>query len=255
MLSSVANALRVLEFLVEKGEAGISEIARGLDFTVGTTYRLVATLAEADFVEQSAANRKYRPGSKIPELARRIGQAGGDFTSVAHNRLERLMEQSGQTVNLGVLRGDEVVYVDRAVTDQPMAVSVRIGSRVPAYCTSLGRALLAFSPEEVVEDYSGRLSELGADQPQPAPTAEGLRDILDAVRAEGVAYDDGEFADDIACIAAPILDSRGRVKAALSLSGLRSRVNERRDELAPMVRMAAKELSELLQAVGDDVNM
>src|SRR5687767_7967147 len=110
MLSSVANALRVLEHLVESGEAGVSEVARTLRLTVGTAHRLIAALVEAGFAEQNPANRRYRPGPKIVALARKMNQ-GVDFITLAHSQLERLGAAAGETVNLGVLREEQVVYI------------------------------------------------------------------------------------------------------------------------------------------------
>lgn len=254
MLSSVANALRVLEHLVQHGEAGVSEIARALDLTVGTAHRLVATLVETSYAEQNSSNRRYRPGPKIPELARKM-RRGADFVTLAHRELMDLMTEAGDTVNLAVLRDREVVYIDRAVTDQPLAVTVNIGSRVPAYCTSLGRAILAFSDDEVIEDYLEHLPELAEEAEQPAPTVDELRDILKEARERGFAEDKGEFAPDIACVAAPILDSSQRATAAVSIAGPQTRITERRDELLPMVQRTTKELSGLLQTMGDSARL
>lgn len=250
VLSSVANALRVLEYVAREGEAGISQIARDLGLTVGTVYRLVATLADAGYVEQNPSNRRYRPGPKVPELARVI-RPDSDFVALAHPRLQRLMAEAGETTNVGVLRDGMVVYIDRAVTSQPLAVAVSIGSRVPAYCTSLGRAILAYTDPEVRADYLRRLPRLARNDPQVTPSRDQLTAMLDTTSDRGYAEDNGEFSPDIACLAAPILDARGLAVAAVSVAGLRSRITERRGELLPLVQDAAKELSELLQTLGN----
>ena len=105
MLSSVANSLRVLVTLVNHGEIGVSDIGRELDLTGGTVFRLLSTLCEAGFAEQNLENRKYRPGPQVLELANTI-RSRTSFIDVAHAELETLMNQSAETVNLGVLRGD-----------------------------------------------------------------------------------------------------------------------------------------------------
>lgn len=254
MLSSVTNALRVLEFLVAKGEAGISETARALDLTVGTAHRLVATLVEKGYAEQNSSNRRYRPGPMIPDLARAM-RGSSDFVGIAHTKLIELMAQAGDTVNLAVLRDHDVVYIDRAVTSQPLAVAVSIGSRVPAYCTSLGRVMLAYSSDEVIEDYLDRLPDLAAQAEQPAPGPDELREIIKSAREAGYAQDNGEFSPDIACVAAPILDSSGEPAAAVSVAGPQSRIVQRHGTLVPLVKTTAKELSELLEAMGDSVRL
>jgi DNA-binding IclR family transcriptional regulator len=253
MLSSVANALRVLEYLAETGEAGVSEVARSLRLTVGTAHRLIAALVEAGFAEQNPANRRYRPGPKIVVLARKMHQ-GVDFITLAHAQLERLGAAAGETVNLGVLRDEQVVYIDRVTTDQPLTVSVRIGSRVPAFNTGLGRVLLAFGPDDRRMDYEKRVKKLAAAEGRTID-AKKFTSVLDTVKRKGYADDDGEFDPDIACVAAPIVDSSGRAIAAVSVSGLRTRVRDRRDELTGMVRLAGKEISDLLATVGDEVSL
>jgi DNA-binding IclR family transcriptional regulator len=253
MLSSVANALRVLEHLVDAGEAGVSEVARSLRLTVGTAHRLIAALVEAGFAEQNPANRRYRPGPKIVSLARKMN-SGVDFIALAHSQLERLGAAAGETVNLGVLRDEQVVYIDRVTTDQPLTVSVRIGSRVPAFNTGLGKVLLAFGPDERRKDYEKRLKKIAAAEGRTVD-AKRFASTLDTVKRKGYADDDGEFDPDIACVAAPITDPSGRAIAAVSVSGLRTRVRDRRDELTGMVRLAAKEISDLLATVGDEVTL
>ena len=253
MLSSVANALRVLEHLVESGEAGVSEVARTLRLTVGTAHRLIAALVEAGFAEQNPANRRYRPGPKIVALARKMNQ-GVDFITLAHSQLERLGSAAGETVNLGVLRDEQVVYIDRVTTDQPLTVSVRIGSRVPAFNTGLGKVLLAFGPDDRRKDYEKRVKKIATAEGKTVDPKK-FANLLDAVKRRGYADDDGEFDPDIACVAAPIVDSSGRAIAAVSVSGLRTRVRDRRDELTGMVRLAAKEISDLLATVGDEVSL
>ena len=253
MLSSVSNALRVLEYLAETGEAGVSEVARSLRLTVGTAHRLIAALVEAGFAEQNPANRRYRPGAKIVALARKMNQ-GVDFITLAHGQLERLGAAAGETVNLGVLRDEQVVYVDRVTTDQALTVSVRIGSRVPAFNTGLGKVLLAFGPDDRRKDYEKRVKKIAATEGRTID-AKRFTSTLDTVKRKGYADDDGEFDPDIGCVAAPILDSSGRAIAAISVSGLRTRVRDRRDELTGMVRLAAKEVSDLLATVGDEVTL
>lgn len=254
MLSSVANALRVLEHLVEAGEAGVSEVARNLRLTVGTTHRLLGALVGSGFAEQNAETRRYRPGPKIASLARQM-RAGVDVITLAHHQLERLGEAAGETVNLGVLRDSSVVYIDRVTTDQPLTVAVRIGSQVPAFNTALGKVLLAFGTQGVREEYLRNLEKIAAADGREPPDAKRFRSQLENARRNGYAGDDGEFAPDIACVAAPIFDASGRGIAAISISGLRTRIRDRRDELVGMVRLAAKEISDLLATVGDEVTL
>ena len=251
MLSSVKNALRVLEYLVKNGEGGVSEMGRSLELSPGTVHRLVSTLVESGFADQNAENRKYMPGTRILELANAM-RSRIEFLDLAHGHLERLMERAGETVNLAVLRRSDVVYVDRVVSNQTLAVEVRIGSHVPAYCTALGKALLAFGGREALDGYLERLDEILQDEGHYKPNAAELKTELAKVKTQGYAEDNREFSPDIMCVAAPILNSRGRAIAAVSLSGPATRFGARRESLVPMVEIAGKELTLLLQALGED---
>ena len=188
MLSSVANSLHVLECLVLRGEVGVSDLARELEISVGTAHRLVSTLAEAGFAEQNSSNRKYGAGPKVLELANTV-RSRADFIELGHSSLEALMERSEETVNLGVLRGDDVVYVDRVVSNQPLVVEVRIGSHVPAYCTALGKVLLAYGDPEVRDSYLARLAGIDSFEGARRPSRARLVKELVSVTEQGHAED------------------------------------------------------------------
>lgn len=251
MLSSVANSLRVLVTLVNHGEIGVSDIGRELDLTGGTVFRLLSTLCEAGFAEQNPENRKYRPGPQVLELANTI-RSRTSFIDVAHGELETLMNQSGETVNLGVLRGDSVVYVDRVVgTQHQLVMEVRVGSAIPAYCSAMGKSLLAYADPQVQQDYMDRLPKIVTTEgTTPPPSSDTFTKELDLVVASGHSEDHGEYSPDIACVAAPVLDSLGRAIAAVSISGPRHRIETRRADLIPLVREGGKRLSEMAQRLG-----
>lgn len=249
VLSSAANSLRVLELLAQKGEIGVTDIARELDFTVGTAFRLVSTLVDAGFAQQSSTNKKYGPGLKVLELANMI-RSRANFIELAHPHLEMLMSETNETVNLGVLHGDDVAYVDRVVGRQQLIMEVRIGSRVPAYCTALGKTLLAHVDPQFREAYLARLPYLPAsDGTAPPPRHRLAQELEDVVKA-GVGYDRGELSPDVVCVAAPILDADGRALAAVSVSGPRHRMEKYLPDLTIRVRSTAADLSDLLQRIG-----
>jgi len=250
VLSSVANSLRVLVTLVNHGEIGISDIGRELDLTGGTVFRLLSTLCEAGFAQQNPENRKYRPGPQVLELANTI-RSRTSFIDIAHSELETLMNQSGETVNLGVLRGDSVVYVDRVVgTQHQLVMEVRVGSAIPAFCSAMGKSLLAYADAQVQRNYMERLPKIVTTEGINPPASETFAKELDLVVASGHSEDHGEYSPDIACVAAPVLDSLGRAIAAVSISGPRHRIETRRADLIPLVREGGKRLSEMAQRLG-----
>lgn len=250
MLSSVTNSLRVLVTLVNHGEIGVSDIGRELDLTGGTVFRLLSTLCEAGFAEQNRLNRKYRPGPQVLELANTI-RSRTSYIDIAHGELETLMNQSAETVNLGILRGDDVVYVDRVVgTRHQLVMEVRVGSAIPAFCTAMGKSLLAWAEPGVQRDYLARLSKMTTAEGIAPPARQTFARELELVLTVGHSEDHGEYSPDIACVAAPVLDAAGRAIAAVSISGPRHRIETRRADLIPLVREGAKRLSELAQRLG-----
>src|SRR5439155_13002071 len=120
----------------------LSEIARRVGLTTPTTLRLLNTLRILGYVEQSAATKKYRPALAVLRLGY-AAIAGLGLREVALPYLQRLSERTGETVNLAVLAGSEVVYVERIKRTELITANVHVGSRLPAYSTSMGKVLLA----------------------------------------------------------------------------------------------------------------
>lgn len=250
MLTSVSNALRALEYLVETGEAGVSEIGRQIGVTVGTAHRLVATLVAAGFAEQNPTNRKYRPGQKLLTLANKMRAEESAF-QVAHGHLVQLARAVDETVNLAVLREDHVLYVDKVASEQPFGIEARVGSRLPAYCTALGKVLLGDLDKEELSGYIKRVrgGKKNAEWPPPPPAAK-IREIVQSARDEGVAEDPGECIPDVFCVAAPIYGSGDRVVAAVSISTPRSRFESQRESLTENVRSTAESISHEFRQLG-----
>jgi DNA-binding IclR family transcriptional regulator len=157
--------------------------------------------------------------------------------------MEDLYEATHQIINLGVLDGGEVVYIERISGHQAADVPSRIGGRFPAYCTGLGKAQLAFLPRARCEElFAGPLA---GRTPGSITDAGRLRRELDLVAERGVACDREETEPGIACVAAPVLDRRGQPVAALSVTGAVGRINQA--ALAPAVRTASLGVARVLR--------
>lgn len=249
-LSSVTNALAVLEYLVEADEAGVSEIARHVGVTVGTAHRLVGTLVATGFAEQNPLNRKYLPSQKLVALAQRARRSI-DAREIAHRHLLALVGAVHETGNLAILSNNMVLYTDKVTSDQPFGVEARVGSHLPAYCTALGKILIAGLTDGEVDRYlKGARSTRGRkDMPKP-PTEASFRAQIKRARAEGFAVDNGEYLPDVFCAAAPIRNAQDAVVAALSVSAPRSRFEANKDRFVTEVQRAATELSGSLATLG-----
>jgi IclR family acetate operon transcriptional repressor len=156
-----------------------------------------------------------------------LGQLAGDqlrIRDVAWPHLQRLRDQFNETVNLGMLDGKEVVYIDMAESHHSLRMQARLGSRDPVYSTALGKAILAFTPQE---RWYGHLPERLTSRTQHTLTSRRqLLAELAAVRQRGYALDNGENEEGTICIGAPIFEHTGQVPYAISLSAPASRMDE-----------------------------
>jgi DNA-binding IclR family transcriptional regulator len=249
-LSSVSNSLAVLEYLIESGEAGVSEIARHVKVTVGTSHRLVATLVVTGWAEQNPDNRKYRPSQKVVRLAHKMRKTIS-ARDIAHEHLDRLVRSIHETGNIAVLSDRRVLYVDKVTSDQPFGIEARIGSRLPAHCTALGKVLVSGLDDSGLQAYLSLLKELRDERYKPTPPSpRSFRATIERARKQGYALDSGEYLPDVYCVAAPIRGSNGHVVAAMSISAPRSRFESLQPTLVRDVCAAAAALSERLQDLG-----
>jgi DNA-binding IclR family transcriptional regulator len=243
-LNSVTNAFSVLEYLVEADEAGVSEIARSVGVTIGTAHRLVGTLVTIGWAEQNPDNRKYRPSHRLVALARKMRQELS-AREIAHQYLTDVVKAVRETGNLAILSDQEVLYVDKVTSDQPFGLEARIGSRLPAYCTALGKVLVASLDQPKLDRYLRR------DDHAPAPpTVAQFRAELERVRDQGYAVDRGEYLPDMCCVAAPVRVTGDAVVAAMSVSAPRSRFEANEEHLIRELGEAAEALSETLRNLG-----
>ena len=214
-LQSVRRALRALE-LISEGECGVTELGRKLGVHKATASRLVATLAERGFVERDPATEKYRLGFGLIALAG-AAMGGNDLVRTARPIVEDLADRTHETVNLGVVSGDAVVYIDQ-VTGTRSIVSVNwVGQRTPLHCTSNGKVLLAsMSEAERTRLLEGDLDRL---TPKTITDRKVLRSQFSEIVARGYAQTMEELEEGLNAVAAPIRGIGGDVVAALSVSG------------------------------------
>jgi DNA-binding IclR family transcriptional regulator len=246
MLSTVLHALQVLEHLAEVSEAGVSEISRAVGLAPSTTHRLLAALASKEFLQQNPKTKKYQLGIKIFQLGSSVANRFG-IRQAALVNMEKLAAESGETVNLGILNRAEVIYLEKILNDDPIRIELQVGHSVPAHCTAMGKAILAFQPPEKLEEiissikFEKRTSTTIADR-------ESLRLELAAIKSKGYAIDDGELIEGIKCISAPVVLHQKGAVAAISIAGPSFRLTAARvTELVPLVRKAADETSKYIQ--------
>lgn len=214
---SVANALDVLD-LLGQAESGLrlKDIAERLDLPESTTHRLLASLAARDFVRQREDHGTYTLGWQIAILARAL-DSDARLAQEMRPYLEELTRALRQTINLGVLGNDAVVYLDCQIPSQSMALYTAPGATIPAHASAMGKTLLAWLPPAELDAHLDRLT-FTAITPHTIASPDALRAVLPDVRARGYVFDLGEFKPDVSCLAAPLLNDRGRAVAAVSMT-------------------------------------
>lgn len=242
-MRTCVRTLRILEALSSGEKLSVSELGRMLGLHKSTVYRFLETLCREGYVVQDPHDEKYRLSLKILRLGHNL-LSNLDYRNVARPYLEQLAAQTGETAYLAVLDEGQVLYLDRVSLTDKLQTMCKIGDRNFVHCTALGKAQIAYLPEEKVEQI---ISMWG----MPALTSHTITDLgvlkerLAEVRKLGYAVDDVEAEDDVRCVAAPIRDYTGSVVAAVSVSGPSSRVTLERIhlELAKAVAHTARQIS------------
>jgi IclR family KDG regulon transcriptional repressor len=243
---SVLKALHILETLARTEEGlSLSELAEQMDYPVSTTHRLLATLAERGYVERDPDTRRYQLGVKILTLQTQ-GIRGHRLVQRAFPQLNTLKQQVHATVNLGVLSENEVVYLETFVPDGSVGFYLPPGTRMPSYCTALGKVLLAHLPRDALEALLPRL-DLAPCTPYTITSETALRADLDTTARQGYALDDQEFNVGIRCLAAPIRDRSGTAIAGASMTVPAEQLpNEKIETTAALVTQACQRISRAL---------
>jgi len=251
---SLERGLSILSaFSGNRPVLGIADLARVVGLTKSTTHRYIATLVKLDYVQQDPDTKKYYLGPRVVDL----GFAAIDsmeLTRVAAPSLQALADETGYTVSMALCDGPDVVYVDRRRsgrrrTPLAMDLNLHIGSRLPAYCTALGKAILAFKDPATLREILDR-TDMARRGPNTLTNREQLMAALAKVRATGVAVNNEELAPGLRSFAAPVRDRTGAVVAAINIAVHLSVASSSADALArrlePPLRQTAAEISRRL---------
>jgi DNA-binding IclR family transcriptional regulator len=245
--SPVLKAMVVLEHVARAaGPVSLADLTEAAALPKPTIHRLARLLETAGLLRKDPITRRYLVGAALLDLglhALRSAPAHGE----RRQRLEELSARTGETVNLGVLSGSDVVYVDRVEASWPLRMDFKPGSRVPFHCTANGKLLAAWARPEVRE----RLLRPGvfpAFTPQTLTTRERLLREFAQIRRRGSSEDNEEFLAGVCCLAVPVRDRRGTVVAGLAVSAPSARFNiERARAHLPDLQATAAALGAQLQ--------
>jgi IclR family transcriptional regulator, acetate operon repressor len=243
---SAGRALAVLRcFETAPGDLGVTEIATRTGLTVSTAHRLARALCDGGLLIHDPRRERYRLGPTLVVLGRKA-EAQLGYAQVLPI-LEELATATGESVNLGIRAGSEVLVVLDVASSQPLRFEQAPGSRVPVHTSAMGKCLLAYTPDPARE-----VEQLAPLAPVTDRTITAQADLvaeLERTRTRGWALNDEERNPGVRAIAAPVLDPEGRAVAAIAVQGPALRLtDDRLADLAPAVMQAAATLSPLLVA-------
>ncbi|MFI0452789.1 IclR family transcriptional regulator [Actinomadura sp. 6N118] len=239
---------KAISLLLSFGEqansgVGVSELARRAGLSKSTAFRLLGMLERNEVVER--VGRNYRLGSRLHELGSHVYAPGHDrIRDLLIPYLADLFSLTQETVHLAVLHGTEVVYLAKLFGHRPVPAPSRIGGRMPAHCTAVGKVLLAYEPATAAEVLAAPLRGF---TPQTITDDSSLAAELDRIRQDGIAFDDGEARPGLNCVAVPVMGPGGRPVAAMSIAGPAERL-ETRLRSPQLRRVAAAAAQEVLRA-------
>jgi IclR family KDG regulon transcriptional repressor len=245
-IQTVVNALRLLEEFRDAEELGVTDLSRRLDLHKNNVFRLLATLEQRGYVDQSSETERYRLGVRTLELGRAFTRSRS-LLQRARPILRALAATLGESAHLGVLRGFEVVHLDGAESERMILSRIRVGRRLPAHCTALGKVLLGCARESLREAFDRSVVAGGLERRTPATIVDRDKffEDLRTVAVRGFAIDVEECEEGMCCVAAPVYDSERGLVAALSVSAPAFRLDEEGllRVVAPKVTQAADRLS------------
>jgi IclR family transcriptional regulator, acetate operon repressor len=241
-VQSVERTFELLELMADAGgEVALSQLAASSRLPLPTIHRIMRTLVSGGYVRQQQS-RRYALGPRLIRLGETAGRTLG---TRARPYLTELTDATGETSNMAVLDGDQVVYVAQAPSRHSMRTFTEVGRRIDAHCTAVGKAMLAQLPDETVNQVLAR-AEMRPQTERSITSVEAMRVELAVIREQGYAVDDGEQEIGVRCLAVAVPGAPGN--AAISISGPAARMSLISvDEVLPLLRRVA-------QAVAKDLD-
>jgi IclR family acetate operon transcriptional repressor len=245
-VQSLTRGLSLLEALARaEGGLTLTDLGQRVQLAPSTAHRLLATLEKMGYVYQAGELGRWYIGLQAFTVGSTF-LANRDFVAQSHPYMRRLMEQSGETANLGILDGTEAVFIDQVQCRETMRTIVKLGSRVPLHASGVGKAIFSALPNEQI-DALLKVKGLPRITHNTITSPETMWSSIRVIRQRGWCFDDEEHLVGTRCVAAPIFDEHMEVLGAISLAGPSSRLpDERIKQLGSLVAHTAEELTQHL---------
>lgn len=237
------RAAEILAVVAEsQGECSLADLCAALDLHKSTIHRILMALEQHRFLEKDPDTNRYRLGVRLFELGSKAASVV-DLRRCCRPFVSRVLQETGETTHFCVLDHGELLYVEKMEPERSVRMACSIGARAPAYCTAVGKSILAGLPDAEVDAIVSR-SGMAARTKKTVTTLDGLRAELAKVRSRGYALDDEEIEEGLRCVGAAVRDHTGRPIAAISVSGPAFRLTDEKVlSVAQSVMRAAEEIS------------
>ena len=243
VVPALERGLRMLQAFADgRAVQSLSQLSKELDLPRATAFRLANTLVYMGFLDRNEETGEYRVGPAALGLGWTY-LSGLELPEIAHPFLEELRRRSNASVHLAVLDGADIIYVSRLPSNAALASNIRVGSRLPAHASTMGRAILSGLEPELLDDLYGRETELPQFTSQTPSSVDMLRRLLARDAANGgVVISRGYYETGVVSVAAPVHDARNRIVAAVNITASDGRFsdeeleNEVRDDVVSAAR-------------------
>lgn len=224
-INSVVKAFRLLEcFREEKSTYTLTELTRELHITTGTAQRITHTLTSLGYLQRDPQTKAFQLTSKWLSFGYAF-MKNLNLREIVQPHLKELNRETNETVNLAVMDGDEITYVERYQTSHFITTNIRAGARRPAFCSSIGKAILAFMEPARRKDYFERVS-FKKYTPKTIITRKELREELQKIKNQGYAENNSELSDELFAIAVPLLNEKGYAVGGINIVIPRTRISD-----------------------------
>ncbi len=242
-VKSVLKAFKIIEELDNCGELSLGELSNRLSMDKATVHRLINTIKEAGYVNQSKEDKKYSNSYKLFVMGNKVVKRTG-IKKVARPYLEKLADRAQETVNLGVRADNKIIYIDKIESNSTIKVRLDIGTSVPIYCSGLGKALLAYDSKQEITKYINNTCFEKFTEKSIINKSRFLEELSN-VRINGFSFDDEEYVEGLICFGAPIFDFHGSPIAAVSVACPKYRYDESKhlELYSELILETAREIS------------
>lgn len=241
-VSSVLKVFGILQTLGDEKEIGVTELSQRVLMSKSTVYRFLQTMKTLGYVKQEGENDKYSLTMKLFEVGAKALQ-NVDLIRIADAQMRELSKLTKETVHLGALEEDSIIYIHKIDSLYSLRMYSRIGRRNPLYSTAIGKVLLAWRDESEVRDILADV-EFKPFTSKTLQSVDQLMPVLGQVRQQGYAEDNQEMEEGLLCVAVPVFDRFGQVTAGLSLSFPMMRYDEKQHaDYVAMLHRAARAVS------------